>query len=161
MKSQRMLFVLMALCAGGIFLSATSAAMPPKGEPGDDSMMPPKEMMEHAGMMGKHHGMMGQRPPMCPMMKGMMEKKVVATSDGGVVVLVGNKLVKYDKDLNLVKEVEIKIDMAAMQKSMMEMMKDCPMMKGGMGQMMEAEDDEDLGDGVPAEPSATQKPAGK
>ena len=33
---------------------------------------------------------------------------VVATSDGGVVVLTGGKLAKYDNSLNLVKEVELK-----------------------------------------------------
>ena len=41
-----------------------------------------------------------------PMM-GMPRESLVATSDGGVVVLSGPRLVKYDKDLNLVKEVEI------------------------------------------------------
>ncbi|MCG8430228.1 MAG: hypothetical protein MJA29_03540 [Candidatus Omnitrophica bacterium] len=32
---------------------------------------------------------------------------LAATGDGGVVVLIGPKLLKYDKDLNLVKEVDI------------------------------------------------------
>lgn len=41
------------------------------------------------------------------MMMGM-HPTVVATSDGGVVVLAGGKLAKYDASLNLVKEVEIK-----------------------------------------------------
>ena len=42
--------------------------------------------------------------------KGMMHQQptVVATSDGGVVVLQGPKLAKYDADLNLVNEVELK-----------------------------------------------------
>jgi len=58
---------------------------------------------------------------MCPMHCGMMMKKMmIATSDGGVIVMAGKKLIKYDKDLNLVKEVEIKMDME-------KMMKDCPM----------------------------------
>lgn len=47
------------------------------------------------------------------MIKNMMSKKMVASGDGGVIVLVGNKLLKYDKDLNLIKESEIKIDMEA------------------------------------------------
>ena len=39
---------------------------------------------------------------------GMMQRdSVVATSDGGVVLMQGPRLIKYDKDLNLVKEVEI------------------------------------------------------
>lgn len=41
-------------------------------------------------------------------MMGGGKETVVATSDGGVVILAGPKLIKYDKDLNLVKEVEIK-----------------------------------------------------
>ena len=36
--------------------------------------------------------------------------KMVATTDHGVVVLVGNKLYKYDRNLRLIKEQEIKID---------------------------------------------------
>ena len=41
-------------------------------------------------------------------MMGMMQRdSVVATSDGGVVLMQGPRLIKYDKDLNLVKEVEI------------------------------------------------------
>lgn len=89
-----------------------------------------KDMMK-GDMMGK--GKMTKMPPMSGMMmKGMAEKSMVATADGGVIVLVGNKLIKYDKDLNVVKEVEIKIDMEAMRKNMREMMKDCPMMKGAM-----------------------------
>jgi hypothetical protein len=53
----------------------------------------------------------------------MMGKSLVATADGGVVVWLGNKLFKYDKDLVLQKEVEIKIDLEGMQK----MMKKCSM----------------------------------
>jgi hypothetical protein len=68
-------------------------------------------------------------PMMCPMhmmmCQGMMQKDIVATSDGGAIVMVDNKLLKYDKNLNLVKEVELKIDMKAMQDKMMQMMKDC------------------------------------
>jgi hypothetical protein len=51
----------------------------------------------------------------------MMGKSLVATADGGVVVWLGNKLLKYDNDLVLQKEVEIKIDIEGMQK----MMKKC------------------------------------
>ena len=68
------------------------------------------EMMGKGGMMGMH-GMMK-----------MMEKSVVATSDGGIVIVSANKISKYDKDLNLVKEVELKMP------TMEEMQKMCPMM---------------------------------
>ena len=93
-------------------------------------------------------GKMMEKCPMHGMMrKGMMEKSVIAAADGGVIVLVGNKLMKYDKNLNLIKEAEIKIDLAAMQRNMTEMMKDCPMMKDCSmmkGDMMGADVEEKL-----------------
>ncbi|MFH1478275.1 MAG: hypothetical protein ABIG92_00685 [Candidatus Omnitrophota bacterium] len=58
------------------------------------------------------------------MMKGMMQKEMVPTKDGGVIVLSGNKLLQYDKDLNLKKEVEIKTDMECMMKKMKKCMED-------------------------------------
>lgn len=67
--------------------------------------------------------------PMQMMMRGMHSKSMVASSDGGIIVMSGNKLLKYDKDLNLVKEVEIKVDMEGMQKMMQSMQEKCPMMK--------------------------------
>ena len=45
---------------------------------------------------------------------------MIETSDGGLVVLMGNKLMKYDKDLNMIKEAEIKIDWSSWKKSMTE-----------------------------------------
>lgn len=62
-------------------------------------------------------------------MMGMMQKQMVATSDGGIIVLAGNRLLKYDKDLNLVREVELKaggelkMDVGSIQ-DMMQMMKE-------------------------------------
>jgi hypothetical protein len=55
----------------------------------------------------------------------MMQKYMVATKDGGVVVMIGNKLLKYDKNLNLVKEAEIKIDFEAIKKMMQKIEKKC------------------------------------
>lgn len=56
---------------------------------------------EGESRMGGGHGkgkMMGM---------GMMQNSVVATSDGGIIILQGPRLIKYDKDLTLVKEVEL------------------------------------------------------
>ncbi|MDD5045113.1 MAG: hypothetical protein PHH69_03715 [Candidatus Omnitrophica bacterium] len=47
---------------------------------------------------------------MAMQMMGAMQKQMVATNDGGVIILAGNKLLKYDKDLNLIKEAEIKTE---------------------------------------------------
>lgn len=83
------------------------------------------------GMMGK-----GQMMSMCPMhhmmMGSMMNKAIAPTEDGGVIVLAGDKLIKYDKDLNLVKEVKIEMDMEGMEKKMSQMMQECSMCKGMM-----------------------------
>lgn len=77
--------------------------------------------MMQKGMMMQQGQKEGMRPTQGMMMKSMMEKSIVATEDGGVVVLIGNKLLKYDKNLNLQKEVEIKIDTTAMKDKMMLM----------------------------------------
>ncbi|OGX10736.1 MAG: hypothetical protein A2351_07020 [Omnitrophica bacterium RIFOXYB12_FULL_50_7] len=53
----------------------------------------------------------------CASMMG--KAQMVATDEGGVIVLAGNKLLKYDADLNLVKEVEISLPRGGKQ---------CPMM---------------------------------
>jgi len=58
-----------------------------------------------------------------PGMGAMMAKtQMVATDEGGVIVLAGNKLMKYDADLNLVKEAEVKMPMPSMGG------KQCPLM---------------------------------
>ncbi len=91
-----------------------------------------KEMDPMHSETGKNEGMAKRDKGMPPMMmmqtKMMMEKSVVATSDGGVVIVTGNKMTKYDKDLNVVKEVEMKMDMEAMEKNMKEMREKCSMM---------------------------------
>lgn len=81
-----------------------------------------KEMMkDKAGMMGmmEGKGMMG----MC---QSMMNKPSLVGVSDGVVVLSGKKLYKYDANLNLVKEAEIKIEAMGDGKMcpMCQMMKD-------------------------------------
>ena len=80
------------------------------------------------------YGMMmskGKMMCMCPMHGGMMKSmacpSIIATEDGGVVIMAYNKLTKYDKELNFVKEAEIKIDTESMKKAMTQMMEGCPM----------------------------------
>lgn len=50
----------------------------------------------------------------------MNSASMAACPDGGVIVLMGNELFKYDKDLNLVKQVEIKFDWENWQKMMIQ-----------------------------------------
>jgi hypothetical protein len=93
------------------------------------------EPFAKAGMPCPMHGKMGKEQmmcmcPMCHMMMGpMMGKSMIATSDGGVVVMIGDKLMKFDKDLNLVKEVKIKMDFEGMLKKTDQPTKECPMHK--------------------------------
>lgn len=56
-------------------------------------------------------------------------KAAFATTDGGLIIIMGNKIMKYDKDLNLKKEANIKIDSSAMK----NMMRQCPSMKSKQG----------------------------
>jgi len=69
----------------------------------------------------------------CPMHRemgmAMMKRTLVPTQDGGVALLMGKKLIKYDKDLNVQKEVELKCDPEGMRKMMEEMCEGCPMCK--------------------------------
>jgi hypothetical protein len=90
---------------------------PSQGMMGNDGMMP----------MGGMRGMMAQS-----MAQSITHEAMVATSDGGVVVWAGNKLMKYDSGLNVVKEVELKVDYETMQQRMQKMMETMPMMRGGM-----------------------------
>jgi hypothetical protein len=76
--------------------------------------------MQKRGMRGgsmQNRGMMGMNSMMGPMMHST---SVVATQDGGVVILMGNELLKYDKELNLIKKAEIKFDWENWQKMMMQ-----------------------------------------
>ena len=96
-----------------------------------EGMMGKGMMDEKGGMMMGGKGMMGMHEMMMKM-SDTMRKTVVATSDGGVIIVGLDKITKYDKDLNVVKEVELKADTEGMQKMMGAMMEKCPMMGKGM-----------------------------
>jgi hypothetical protein len=80
-----------------------------------ETMMSGNSMMGHQGksyqnMMKRNH-----------MGKCMMSNSMVATQDGGVVVMIGNKLYKYDQNLSLKKETEISVDYEGLKSMMMKM----------------------------------------
>ena len=78
---------------------------------------------EAGGGMSMDKSMGMSMPGMGKMCCQMMGKaQMVATDEGGVIVLAGNKLMKYDADLNLVKEAEVKMPMGPKGG------KQCPMM---------------------------------
>ena len=60
---------------------------------------------DHAGPMGDDMAKCMPHSKCGP--KGVMHSNLVATTDGGVVVLCGKHLVKFDKNLKVVKEVEM------------------------------------------------------
>jgi hypothetical protein len=109
MKIMKSIIILTMVLAG---LSAVSFAEEPDDTMGSKTggdMMTGADKGSGMGSMQSMTGMMGN---------------MVATSDGGVVVMLGNKLYKYDKNLRLVKKTEINDDMKKMQR----------MKNGGSGQ---------------------------
>lgn len=100
-----------------------------------------EKMKKHGKMMGEGKMMEGMHRAGAKMgmMEMMMKKEMISTPDGGVILLAGNKLLKYDKNLKLVKEVEIEMDFEGMEKMMKEMKEKCPMYK----KMMDDDDKED------------------
>ena len=81
------------------------------------------------GMM-QQEGEAGMACPMCGMMMGgMMQKTMVPTQDGGVIMAMGDKLVKYNSSLEKVEETTVEMDTQQMHQKMMQMMQNCPMMK--------------------------------
>jgi len=112
---------------------------------------PMKEEQKGTGMMEGKGGMMGKGMMgggMMKMMMGMMRQmhdkaSVTATSDGGALVVSGGKLIKYDNQLNVVKEVDL-------PKSEMGMM--------GRGMKDNDADDDDKGADKPAEDHEAHHP---
>ena len=103
---------------------------------GQGGMMGRGMMQGQGGMMGR--GTMQQGGMGCPgcaaVCGGMMQESVTATTDGGVVVVVAGKLIKYDSGLNKVKEVTLDIDWTKMHQMAQQMMQNCPMTQQMMKQ---------------------------
>jgi hypothetical protein len=106
MKKSALLAILMASIFTIVMVSSTMAET--KKEESKGCPM--------TGMMGKKGPHMDDMPMHC-----MMQKQMVATSDGGIVLTVGNKLYKYDSNLNLQKEADIPFNKDCMMKMMKDM----------------------------------------
>ncbi len=122
MKKKFMMGLVVVFVVGltGVVFAQGGSEMPAK-----EAVPGMKEGMSQ-GMTKKDGGMMGRE--IVKTIKHKMSIEMVTTSDGGVIVLAGNKLMKYDKDLNLLKEVTIEAGMDAMKDMMKTMKCDCPMM---------------------------------
>ena len=141
-----------AVITAVIVIGMSGLALAQMNDKGSGMMM---DKGDKGGMMGKGGMMMGMHGMMMKMGE-MMNKIAVATSDGGIVVIAGDKMTKYDKDLSVVKEVELKSNMEAMQKMMSGMMAKCPMMgKGMMGGMGKDKDGDDDATEAAAKPADT------
>ncbi|MFH1314280.1 MAG: hypothetical protein ABIJ00_13775 [Candidatus Eisenbacteria bacterium] len=130
------LFGLVLLCAVASTVLAYEGTMKAGGTGMKGEMMSGGDMKCHGGMMCQG---MTQMCPMHKMMESMAEPVLVATRDGGVVVMLGGKLYKYDRHLNLKEEAELKVGMGDMHRMMMHMGEKCPVMEKMMGEggMME------------------------
>jgi hypothetical protein len=83
-------------------------------------------------MMGPGPGpMAGPGCPGCGAICGALaQESVTPTSDGGVVVAVAGKLIKYDGALRKVAETELDVDWTQLHRKLQQIMQNCPMMRG-------------------------------
>ncbi len=59
--------------------------------------------------------------------QSLIQRQIVTPADGGVIVLVDDKLLKYDKDLNLLKVAEFEVDLEQTYKDIYKTIETCPM----------------------------------
>ena len=97
MKKVALMVIVGLLVAGFAFCQAGENPVPPQPQNTQPQGAPPQPPA------GK--GMMG--PGMMPQMNNVPQAAMVASDDGGVIVLFGDRLLKFDKNLNLVKEVRL------------------------------------------------------
>jgi len=114
MKKVIFMLVCVALLASGLPLLHAQESSGKKDFPPDKPWMMCKQKR------------MGGECCMGSMMQSMMSPALLETKDGGIIVMSGTKLMKYDKDLNLVKEAEVKMDVEGMGKLMKKIMENCP-----------------------------------
>jgi hypothetical protein len=83
-------------------------------------------------MMGPGPGpMAGPGCPGCGAICGALaQESVTPTSDGGVVVAVAGKLIKYDGALKRVAEADLDVDWTQVHRRIQQIMQNCPMTQG-------------------------------
>ncbi len=81
---------------------------------------------------GNEAAMWGSHAACGTMMGSFMSHSMVSSGDGGVIVMMGDKLQKYDRNLMLVKEINVSYDMADLNKMMGEIQKMCYMNQQNM-----------------------------
>lgn len=121
---------------GGLFYLSSAQHMHGRGMPGRGMMMPNDSTVTRP-MMGPCRG--GMRGCGGMMGMGMMTARRMVAVDDGIVVAVGNKLVKYDKNLKKKKEVTIEVD----EKQFRSMVEHMRRMHGMYDEMMSTEGDKE------------------
>jgi len=129
-KNRKRITIIVAAIIVSVVSGAYLAAMDPIASNSHSNSKMHKKMGEKP-MMYDHKGKMGMCRMHMMMAHAMFQKKIVASSDGGAIIMIGKKLYKYDSNLNLIKETEIKIDVNEMQADMHKMMRLCPMCQAG------------------------------
>ncbi len=81
------------------------------------------------------------------MMTMSMPQKVIPMEDGGVLVVMGNRLMKFDKSLKLRNEVELEADTAQVRQMIERMQQYCPMHR----QMHQSDAQQEMEPNQPAE----------
>jgi hypothetical protein len=131
---RKALIIVAALIAvtGGLFYMAGAQHMHGGGMRGQKMMMPNDSTVTRP-MMGPCRGGMGGCGGMMGM--GMMTARRMVAVDDGIVVAVGNQLIKYDKNLKKKSEVTLEID----EKQVRSMIEHMRRMHGMYDEMMETE----------------------
>lgn len=146
MKRTFLLLTVIAVFTTSLALSAT-AAEHGEGHMGEGRMEDGRMMRGgrmRGMMMEEDEEMMEGMPMMRQMMARMMQPQMVAAADGGVFVMVGNMLHKYDENLELVTKTELEVSEEDMEK-MKDHHRRCRQMMRKMidEEMDETEDHED------------------
>jgi hypothetical protein len=122
-----------ALIGSYVVFAQPQAQTPPQGAGQPQGQQPIGPGMMRSRMMDHM-----QSCPMCEAMtSAMMLKTMIPTQDGGVIVAFGNKLMRYDSQLNLMKETEMKVDASQMYGEMQKMIEGCPAYRQAQQQQLE------------------------
>ena len=95
-----------AIIVAVIVLTVTGTAFALGNDQGKETRGCKCGMKGDKGMKGKEGMMGGGMMKMMGMMQ-QMHSNLVATPDGGVIVSSGGKLIKYDNQLNVVKQIDL------------------------------------------------------
>ena len=86
------------------FIFSSALAFADDGQNGQAQFIP--DLSNASKNLPKFSHMPSPPPPLIN--AGQLQKIVVATSDGGIVIVDGNRIIKFNKDLEITKSIELK-----------------------------------------------------